>query len=63
MKITIEPTNETDESGLRTISIAVSDNHLNVSDAMELVRDALVAWGFNEASINGYFDPEGKKKL
>ena len=56
MKITIEPTQ--DQSGLSTAAthcrVTVEHPHddLNIVEAADLVRAALIAWGFSERTVD-----------
>lgn len=56
MKITIAPTKpqdgESPDCAFCTISIEHPSDDLDASDALDLARQALIAWGYAEKSIN-----------
>lgn len=54
MKITIEPTMSADPN-YRSIVVAVQSDDLDIEKAMELIKDALRAWGFSEEAIREYW--------
>jgi len=54
MKITIEPSaDQTDEEyPYPKVSLEVPGDELNINDVGDLVRAALLAWGFGETSVD-----------
>jgi hypothetical protein len=57
MKITIEPTG--DEPGYPTVSVSRPDDTLTIDSVIEdLVRPALIAWGFHPDTVRGAFEQE-----
>ena len=62
MKITIEPTGDQsgrpdDEVHSRVTVEHISDD-MDIHGVMDLVRGALLAWGFSEKTVDGYMRAE-----
>lgn len=53
MKITIEPTS--DDKNYNTISVQNRNDDLNITEAVELIEAALIAWGFNSDLVRDYY--------
>lgn len=56
MKITIEPTEHVDD--FVTVSVASASDDGDIHAVAELLRVALVAWGFDEKSVRSVLDCE-----
>lgn len=56
MKITIEPTQDQSHSSPEathsTVAIGTPSDDLDIDGIMDLMRAALLAWGFAEATVN-----------
>jgi len=55
MKITIQPTGRYNPNGINncTVTVELPDDDLNITDVInELIKPALVAWGFNSMTVN-----------
>jgi hypothetical protein len=59
MRITIEPTQPV-EGGIAHTTVAVSqpDDDLNIGEVVDLLRAALIAWGFSEKSVDDEIGPQ-----
>ena len=56
MKITLEPTEKTDKKPYHsTVSISVADDDLNLEEVIEMVKGALIAFGYSADSVKEYF--------
>lgn len=61
MKITLEPTENTrTENGMilyphATVSISHPDDDANIEETMELIKQALLAWGFSPKTVEDYW--------
>lgn len=53
MRITIEPTEA--DAHYRSISISTKGDDLPIVETMDLVKDAIRAWGFSDAVIEEYW--------
>lgn len=58
MKITIEPTEEHQDVPYCTVVISVPTDDVDLTEAIELVGNALIAWGFDPGSIKEIFEAE-----
>ena len=56
MKITIEPTEE-HAIPCPTVNLTVPDDDLSVIEVLELIKCALLAWGFHPDTVKDAFDP------
>ena len=56
MKVTIEPTDRVDD--LVTVSVASTSDDGDIYAIAELLRVALLAWGFDEKSVRSVLDCE-----
>jgi hypothetical protein len=55
MKITISPTenqNKEDDFKYTTVEISLPYDDVSITEALEMVRGALLAWGFHPDSVN-----------
>ena len=55
MKITISPTenqNKEDYFKYTTVEISLPYDDVSITEALEMVRGALLAWGFHPDSVN-----------
>ena len=53
MKITIEPT--TKDGGYRTVSVSSPADGITLSDVMDLIEAAVLAWGFHQNTVDEYW--------
>ena len=62
MKITIEPTQDqtgrTVEATHCTVTVAHPFDDLDISEAFCLVKQALIAWGFSETTVDSVLGEE-----
>ena len=59
MRIIIEPTEPPIGSVYYTrVELSVPSDEQNFDDTLQLVRAALIAWGFHQSSLDSVFNPE-----
>jgi hypothetical protein len=59
MKITIQPSHPQDgeRDKFATVSIEISDDHLTLTEVIEeMIKPALIAWGFNSDNVESEFN-------
>ena len=61
MKITIEPTEErerTTNNFYTTVQVSQATDELDIHQAAQLIRSALLAWGFHSDNVDIYIEAE-----
>ena len=56
MKITLKPSSK--DTAYNSVTIENPSDELNLQETMDLVKAALVAWGFNVETVKEYFKAE-----
>lgn len=57
MKVAITPSNS-DSIAYWSVTLEIPHDDVDIIDAVDLVRAALVAWGYDSEAIAGYFKNE-----